>query len=68
MATGSAMATESPRPAVESSGLIQLTFAARRTIFGMVIHELRHVVQSYHRGNTPGWLTEGIADHIRGKS
>lgn len=33
--------------------------------FGMVIHELTHVVQSYHRGNTPGWLTEGIADYIR---
>jgi Peptidase of plants and bacteria len=33
--------------------------------FGMVIHELTHVVQSYHRGNTPGWLTEGIADNIR---
>ena len=33
--------------------------------FGMVIHELTHVVQSYPRGNTPGWLTEGIADYIR---
>jgi hypothetical protein len=33
--------------------------------FGMVIHELTHVVQSYHRGNVPGWLTEGIADYIR---
>jgi hypothetical protein len=33
--------------------------------FGMVIHELTHIVQSYHRGNTPGWLTEGIADNIR---
>jgi hypothetical protein len=33
---------------------------------GMVVHELTHVVQSYrHRGNTPGWLVEGIADYIR---
>ena len=34
--------------------------------FGMVIHEMTHVVQSYHgRGPTPGWLVEGIADYIR---
>lgn len=33
---------------------------------GMVVHELTHVVQSYHhRGDTPGWLVEGIADYIR---
>jgi hypothetical protein len=31
--------------------------------FGMVIHELTHVVQSYPNG--VGWLTEGIADYIR---
>jgi hypothetical protein len=31
--------------------------------FGMVIHELCHVVQSYPKG--VGWLTEGIADYIR---
>lgn len=31
---------------------------------GMVIHELTHVVQSYHHDN-PGWLVEGIADYIR---
>jgi hypothetical protein len=31
--------------------------------FGLVIHELCHVVQSYPKG--VGWLTEGIADYIR---
>ncbi len=33
--------------------------------FGMVIHELTHVVQSYGRGGNPGWLVEGVADYIR---
>lgn len=33
--------------------------------FGMVIHELTHVVQSYHRRSNPGWLVEGVADYIR---
>ncbi|HLY11177.1 MAG TPA: basic secretory protein-like protein [Planctomycetota bacterium] len=31
--------------------------------YGMVIHELCHVVQSYPKG--VGWITEGIADYIR---
>jgi hypothetical protein len=31
--------------------------------FGMVIHELTHVIQSYKGG--VGWITEGIADYIR---
>lgn len=31
--------------------------------YGMVIHELTHVVQSYPKG--VGWITEGIADYIR---
>lgn len=31
--------------------------------FGMVIHELCHVVQSYKAG--VGWITEGIADYVR---
>jgi hypothetical protein len=31
---------------------------------GAVIHELCHVVQSYHRP-VPGWVTEGIADYVR---
>jgi hypothetical protein len=32
--------------------------------FGMVIHELTHVVQSYP-GEGSGWLVEGIADYVR---
>ncbi|WP_395752733.1 basic secretory protein-like protein [Prosthecobacter sp.] len=32
--------------------------------WGMVIHELTHVVQAYPNGG-PGWLVEGIADYIR---
>jgi hypothetical protein len=32
---------------------------------GAIVHELVHVVQSYHRGHTPGWLVEGMADYIR---
>lgn len=35
-----------------------------REDFGMVVHELTHVVQSYPPGG-PGWLVEGIADYIR---
>lgn len=34
--------------------------------FGMVIHELTHVVQAYPANKyDAGWLTEGIADYIR---
>jgi hypothetical protein len=32
--------------------------------WGMVVHELTHVVQAYPPGG-PGWLVEGIADYIR---
>lgn len=32
--------------------------------YGMVIHELTHVVQNY-KGRGEGWLTEGIADYVR---
>lgn len=34
--------------------------------YGMVIHELTHIVQDY-KGHGEGWLTEGIADYIRHK-
>lgn len=33
--------------------------------FGMVAHELVHIIQSYPRHTGPGWITEGIADYIR---
>lgn len=34
--------------------------------YGMVVHELAHVVQAYRRGNPGmGWMTEGIADYVR---
>jgi hypothetical protein len=34
--------------------------------YGMVVHELTHVVQSYRRaGRGSGWLVEGIADYVR---
>ena len=31
---------------------------------GCVFHEMVHVIQNY-KGNSPGWLTEGIADYLR---
>ena len=34
--------------------------------FGMMIHEMTHLIQAYPDSNsTPGWLVEGIADYIR---
>jgi hypothetical protein len=34
--------------------------------FGMVIHELTHVIQSYpHYEDEAGWVVEGIADYVR---
>jgi hypothetical protein len=32
--------------------------------YGMVVHELTHVIQAYPR-NEAGWLVEGIADYVR---
>ena len=32
--------------------------------YGMVVHELFHIVQDY-RGGGEGWLTEGLADYVR---
>jgi Peptidase of plants and bacteria len=33
--------------------------------FGMVIHELTHLVQRYPGNRGAGWLVEGIADYVR---
>ncbi len=34
--------------------------------FGMMIHEMTHLIQAYPDSDTtPGWLVEGIADYIR---
>ncbi len=33
--------------------------------FGMVIHEVMHVIQSYPPSRNAGWLVEGIADYVR---
>jgi hypothetical protein len=33
--------------------------------FGMVVHELTHLVQRYPRNRGAGWLVEGIADYVR---
>jgi Peptidase of plants and bacteria len=33
--------------------------------FGMVVHELTHLVQRYPRNRGGGWLVEGIADYVR---
>ncbi len=34
--------------------------------YGMVVHELTHVIQSYRRTKrNDGWLVEGIADYVR---
>ena len=32
--------------------------------FGLVIHELTHIIQNYPPGQ-PGWLVEGVADYVR---
>ena len=36
--------------------------------FGMVVHELTHLVQRYpeNEAGNAGWLVEGIADYVRG--
>lgn len=38
---------------------------ARPHDFGMVVHELTHVVQRYPGYGDAGWLVEGIADYVR---
>lgn len=53
--------------AVAESGAITISAHHVRAFpedWGMVIHELTHIVQSYPPGG-PGWLVEGIADYVR---
>ncbi len=56
-------------PGATSGATIQLSLrwiADHPDDFGMVIHELTHVIQNYPPGpKQPGWLVEGIADYIR---
>jgi Peptidase of plants and bacteria len=56
-------------PGATTGGTIRISvpwIEAHPDDFGMVIHELTHVVQSYpSAGNKPGWLVEGIADWVR---
>jgi hypothetical protein len=40
-------------------------FTAHPDDLGAFVHELVHVVQAYRGGERPGWLVEGIADHVR---
>ena len=56
-------------PGVTSGNTIQVSvkwIEQHPYYFGMVIHELTHVIQAYPNSrNKPGWLVEGIADYIR---
>ncbi|MHB1558870.1 MAG: basic secretory protein-like protein, partial [Isosphaeraceae bacterium] len=40
-------------------------FKNHRKDVGAMVHETVHVVQSYRRGDRPGWLVEGVSDYIR---
>jgi hypothetical protein len=56
--------------AATSNGIIRCNpqwLASHPEDIDVITHEAMHIVQSYHRGNTPGWLTEGIADYVRYK-
>ncbi len=59
---------------VAATGRSSISFAANyvrqnTNDWGMVVHELTHVVQAYPEPlegfSKPGWLVEGIADYIR---
>lgn len=64
---------EDPGRGVAATGGTHVTCAAgwfRKNLhgeaIGAVVHELVHVAQAFHgRGARPGWLVEGIADHVR---
>lgn len=56
-------------PAATGGGVMYVNprhVAAHPEDFGMMVHELVHVVQAYPPSKADmGWLTEGIADYIR---
>jgi hypothetical protein len=57
------------RPGVAATGGSTITISAdwvrkHPDDFGMVVHELTHVIQRYPP-NKAGWLVEGIADYVR---
>lgn len=60
---------ELPVPASTSGDVISIQgpwIAQHPDDFGMVVHELVHVVQRYPNGGGEyGWLVEGIADYVR---
>ena len=68
---------EMQAPAATSNAVISINadyVSKHRDDFGMVVHELTHVVQAYPRNKAVGengkranmgWLVEGIADYVR---
>lgn len=57
-----------PAPAWASGAEISINgkwIAEHPEDFGMVVHELVHVVQGYPDAGAHGWLVEGIADYVR---
>ncbi|MCL1921058.1 MAG: basic secretory family protein [Kiritimatiellaeota bacterium] len=61
--------TDMDGPASAGGGNINLnakwTSDVPKEALGASVHEMVHIVQAYSKGNTPGWLVEGIADYIR---
>ena len=61
--------TKSDAPAYASGDSITVKIPhikANPSDFGMMIHEMTHIIQAYPDSKeTPGWLVEGIADYIR---
>ena len=61
--------TDMDGPAAAGGGNINLNAKwvtkVPKEAVGASVHEMVHIVQAYGKGNTPGWLVEGIADYIR---
>lgn len=54
--------------AATDNGLVRFNpewFVKHAADIDVVTHEVMHIVQAYHGGDTPGWLVEGIADYVR---